>query len=227
MSDSEGAFSFELINPPQRTFICVLDFEATCEKEPAPPPSPQEIIEFPSILLSRNEKDGSLDEIGRFEAFVRPTAHPKLSAFCTELTSITQENVEEAETFEEVFQRHQEWLRAHGVFEPDTTIMFITCGDWDLSKALPKQMEAIGMSYAGVPKCYKRWINIKKIADDVTGTRHQGMHSLMTRFGLEFEGRQHRGIDDCHNLARVVKLLDEQFEVDWTTPTRENKRFRG
>lgn len=203
-----------------RRFLCVLDFEATCEKDPDPTPSPQEIIEFPSILLKVNVEEDTLEEISRFESFVRPVFHPILSKFCTELTSITQEQVNGADEFSTVFQKHKDWLKAQGALAEDSDLMFVTCGDWDLKTALPNQLVASGVSLNEVPRCYDRWINAKVIADKVTGRRHKGMHSLMTSFELEFEGRAHRGIDDCHNLAKVVKAIFEKFEADWTIPTK-------
>ena len=46
--------------------LIVLDFEATCDD--VSPPSPQEIIEFPSVLLSAH----TFEVIAEFESFVRP-----------------------------------------------------------------------------------------------------------------------------------------------------------
>lgn len=72
---------------------------------------PNEIVEFPVVLLqwrrlttAAEEGDYStvptageeeldmwtLEIVDEFQSFVRPTWKPKLSAFCTELTGITQ-----------------------------------------------------------------------------------------------------------------------------------------
>ena len=40
----------------QYTYAIVLDFEATCDDRN--PPDPQEIIEFPSVLVSLHERQG-------------------------------------------------------------------------------------------------------------------------------------------------------------------------
>ena len=65
-----------------RTFetIVVLDFEATCQASGAP--DPQEVIEFPSVLVSLRDR-AVLDS---FSSFVRPVHHPQLGEFCRELT---------------------------------------------------------------------------------------------------------------------------------------------
>lgn len=90
-------------------YAIVLDFEATCVEMGAP--DPQEIIEFPSVLVDLTTGE----VVDEFEAFVRPLHHPTLSPFCRELTSIRQTDVDEAEPFVSVFARHQAWLAEHGI----------------------------------------------------------------------------------------------------------------
>ena len=65
-------------------YFVVIDFEATCDKEKNP--YPQEIIEFPSVLV--NSMTGQLED--SFQIYVRPTCNHLLSDFCKELTGIQQ-----------------------------------------------------------------------------------------------------------------------------------------
>ncbi|MCB9751463.1 MAG: exonuclease domain-containing protein [Myxococcales bacterium] len=189
--------------------LVVLDFEATCR--PGGAPQPQEIIEFPSVLVDL-EAGRVIDE---FSTFVRPVHHPRLGEFCTELTSIRQEDVERAATFPEVLRRHQRWLEGHGLL-PDAEgaaprFVFATCGDWDLATMLPTQCAASGLSIAALPRPYRRWTNIKKIFAQLTGrTKGQGMPAMLRHLGLALEGRHHRGIDDCRNIARIALALHER-----------------
>lgn len=74
------------VQPQKFDYLLVLDFEATCGTK-GYEPKPQEIIEFPCALL--NVKRGFQVE-AIFHEYVRPTHHPLLSTFCTELTGITQ-----------------------------------------------------------------------------------------------------------------------------------------
>lgn len=182
--------------------LVILDFEATCK--PGSPPDPQEIIEFPSVLLDLRE-NRIVDE---FTSFVRPVHHPKLSDFCTELTSITQEDLADAPTFTKVFDRHTTWLLKHGLIDGERPGVIVTCGDWDLNTMLPVQCRAAERSIEVVPAIYRRWINIKNI---FTKTRLRakafGMPSMLRNLGLELVGRHHRGIDDCHNIARIAQAL--------------------
>lgn len=65
-------------------YFVVIDFEATCDKERNP--HPQEIIEFPSVIVS--SYTGQLEAC--FQTYVRPTYNHVLSDFCKDLTGIQQ-----------------------------------------------------------------------------------------------------------------------------------------
>jgi ERI1 exoribonuclease 3 len=221
-------------------YLCVLDFEATCEKEPKPAPDPQEIIEFPSVLLAKEINEESTDSnvdgeedaanewktVSTFESFVRPVFHPILTKFCTELTTIVQSDVDQAETFPIVFAKHSKWLQENGVFEPNASLMIVTCGDWDLRKMLPIQLKASNIPLKSIPSCYHRWINIKfRFQEALDSKDRVGMDGMLRKLGLTLDGTHHRGIDDCKNIAKIAIVLDKRFDVDFLTPTTERKRL--
>jgi inhibitor of KinA sporulation pathway (predicted exonuclease) len=189
----------------QPTHAIILDFEATCDQGKSPkekPPRPQEIIEFPSLLIALDTGE----TVAEFEAFVRPVHHPQLTAFCTELTSITQQDVDAARPFPEVLADHQAWLQEHGLSESNA--LFVTCGDWDLKTMLPVQCGASAMDPRSLPPIYHQWQNIKKMYCEVFEQRRVGgMKSMLNGLGLQLEGRHHRGIDDCRNIARIYLAL--------------------
>ena len=182
--------------------LVVLDFEATCAKGAVP--SPQEIIELPSVLVSLRERV----VLAEFQTFVRPLVHPRLSAFCTELTTICQEDVDGAPTFPEALERHLAWLGLHGLLDSPDRFAFVTCGDWDLATMLPNQCAASGPPITELPPAYRRWINIKKVFAGLRiKARSSGMASMLDALGLDLVGTHHRGIDDCHNIARIALAL--------------------
>ena len=193
------------------TYAIVLDFEATCDRERRP--EPQEIIEFPSVLVDLSE--GRV--IDSFSTFVRPHHHPVLTAFCKQLTGIEQAQVASASPFHEVLARHQTWLDDHGLDE--TNALFVTCGDWDLGTMLPAQCRASVPPIRSLPPIYRSWMNLKVAYRDALGVRRApGMAGMLRALDLPLVGRHHRGIDDCHNLARLlVRLLSEGAAV---RPTR-------
>eukprot|EP01114_Cavostelium_apophysatum_P016350 TRINITY_DN4628_c0_g1_i3.p1 TRINITY_DN4628_c0_g1~~TRINITY_DN4628_c0_g1_i3.p1 ORF type:complete len:104 (-),score=11.80 TRINITY_DN4628_c0_g1_i3:98-409(-) len=84
-------------------YFVVLDFEATCENGGGL--KPPEIIEFPSVLV----KASSLEIVTEFQTFVKPTVNPILTKFCTELTGITQDQVEGGMILPTTLVKYNEW----------------------------------------------------------------------------------------------------------------------
>jgi ERI1 exoribonuclease 2 len=193
------------VTPGPFANLVVLDFEATCNN--GAPPVPQEIIEFPSVLVDAEDHQ-IVDE---FPSFVRPVHHPRLSEFCRELTGIEQSEVDAADPFLDVLAAHQRWLASHHLDD----FLFITCGDWDLARMFPAQCATAGIA---VPRAYRRWCNLKlPFAAAFRRSKGAGMTSMLRTIGLELEGRHHRGIDDSRNIARiVVAMLDRGLGFEAT-----------
>jgi len=82
----------------------ILDLEATCwEKRDQ---QPNEIIEIGAVRVGEDKR--VQDE---FCTFVKPIVHPQLSAFCTQLTSITQQQVDAAPEFPAALEAFQQWIK--------------------------------------------------------------------------------------------------------------------
>ncbi|EST06598.1 Exonuclease, RNase T/DNA polymerase III [Kalmanozyma brasiliensis GHG001] len=117
--------------PEFDTFL-VLDVEATCEStrkyrnlqhgyETGSFQYPNEIIEFPVVLLRWNAETQQLDTTGTFHSFVRPTFRPHLTRFCRDLTGVTQSQVDAAPTWPKVVQLFFQFLRTHDLVEDTST----------------------------------------------------------------------------------------------------------
>lgn len=190
-------------------YYVILDFEATCDQGKAP--KPQEIIEFPSVLMCGK----TFKIIDEFTSYVRPLHHPQLTKFCTELTGITQQQVENAPLFPEVMTNHMDWLHHHNLqIHPKgsgSSFAFITCGDWDLRSMLPNQWRACEPPLRAIPYAYRQWINIKVHYMAFRETkRAPGMAGMMRALELELVGHHHSGIDDSRNIARIAQHLGER-----------------
>jgi inhibitor of KinA sporulation pathway (predicted exonuclease) len=98
-------------------YLCVVDFEATCDDK-CPKPIPQEILEFPAVLL--NVDTGEVDDV--FNYYIQPDLHPNLSKFCTELTGITQDMVNSGISLFEALTLHEQWLQKHNLVNHDSPI---------------------------------------------------------------------------------------------------------
>src|SRR6185436_2442801 len=83
----------------------IVDLEATCW-ENTRNTDRMEIIEIGAVLLL-----STLNEpVSEFNRFVRPVVETKLSDFCKRLTSITQSDVDGADTFWTAFHEFLDWI---------------------------------------------------------------------------------------------------------------------
>mmetsp|Transcript_21507 Transcript_21507/g.54996 ORF Transcript_21507/g.54996 Transcript_21507/m.54996 type:complete len:227 (+) Transcript_21507:1-681(+) len=186
--------------PP--TYFAVLDFEATCEDGDRK--WPNEIIEFPTVLIDA----ATLKTVDEFRTFVKPVLNPQLTPFCTKLTGITQDQVDEGLTIQDTMAAYQVWCHKHGL-TPENTL-FVTCGDWDLNRMLPAQLK-YDHSTMEIDPIFHKWCNIKKIFGELRGQgRPGGMTAMLDGLQLPLVGRHHSGIDDCRNIARILcKLVED------------------
>ncbi|CAK6949965.1 '-5' exoribonuclease 1 [Scomber scombrus] len=188
-------------------YICVVDFEATCEED-NPSDFLHEIIEFPMVLISTH----TLEIVDTFQEYVKPELNPQLSDFCVKLTGITQKMVDEADPFPEVLQRVVVWLQER---ELGTKYKYaiLTDGAWDMSKFLNIQCRVSRIRY---PQFAKKWINIRKSYGNfykVPRTQTK-LSTMLEKLGLKYEGRPHSGLDDSRNIARIaLRMLQDGCQL--------------
>lgn len=197
--------------------VLLFDFEGTCDASDAGLSRLQqcalhEIIEFPALWLDAHT--GAVR--GTFHEYVRPTegadgdgAARPLSTFCTNLTGITQEQVDSASPLAEVVSRFLQWVASCGLTEAlaDGSALLIAHGGWDLGDQLP--IEAARKQLA-----LPAWLGSRTYSDlkvlfalEYSGASSTSLRGMLQALGLEPKGRAHSGIDDCRNLARVVEWL--------------------
>jgi len=175
------------------TFI-VLDLEATCWQG-------NDMNRIPEIIeLAAYSVNGYRDWIDSFQRFVKPKTHPRLSAYCIELTGITQEQVNKARRFEKVFMDFQEWLEAH-----DHPQLICTWGNKDMS-IIKDECKAHDMDDHFLPSS----INLKaQYASIHQLSKEVGLLKALEYSGIEFEGSPHRAVDDAFNTTKLfLQYLD-------------------
>ncbi|KAL1461716.1 hypothetical protein WDU94_013588 [Cyamophila willieti] len=179
-------------------YYVVIDFEATCQ-ENNPVDFNYEIIEFPAILVHTE----SLKIVDVFHSFVKPVINPKLTAFCQQLTGITQKVVDKAPTFPNVLKKFESWLDSHGLVTERKFI--VTDGPWDMGRFFFLQCKLSKLPY---PPYAREWTNVRKIFRNFYKYHQGGTLEDMVKFvGLKFEGDPHRGLDDSYNIARMFLHL--------------------
>ena len=180
------------VNNENRTFL-IIDFEATCSNSKQEVPSSEmEIIEFAGILI-----DSSYHIIREFTEFVKPVRHPKLTKFCTELTSITQEDVNNAKLFPEVLESFNSKIF-------NNKALFLSWGNYDKHQLL-RDCEYHNVPY---PFSENNHFNIKqKVNEQLKFNKQRGISGVLKKLDLRFEGTQHRGIDDVRNIIIILKHI--------------------
>jgi inhibitor of KinA sporulation pathway (predicted exonuclease) len=177
-------------------YFIILDFEANCLENKKI--YPQEIIEFPSIILSVKENSTNPTI---FHQYINATL--PITPFCTSLTGITQEMVDDGIHFTQCLQEHDKWRNENSITSQNS--IYITCGDWDLKTALPKYCEHLGNK---MPNYFKNWINIKKEFKSFYHIKKiGGMMGMLKHLGITPEGRHHSGIDDTRNITKIVQQM--------------------
>jgi inhibitor of KinA sporulation pathway (predicted exonuclease) len=172
--------------------LIIVDLEATCCDKNSFPRDEMEIIEIGAVAV-----DAAIDSIlSEFQAFVRPVRHPKLTDFCKELTTITQEDVGGADSFTDVHSELTSWLSQYG------SHVFCSWGDYDRNQVDQDcRFHGVDSPFSPFSPSHR---NLKREFSEAYATKKRfGVGSALKKLGLEFEGTAHRGIDDAKNIARI------------------------
>ncbi|MCX7749899.1 MAG: exonuclease domain-containing protein [Clostridia bacterium] len=177
----------------------IFDLEATCWENGKGKVS--EIIEIGAVKL--NEK---LESLGTFSTFVRPVINPILSEFCTKLTTITQQDVDGADTFELAMKTFESWIGLQG-----EKVLLCSWGFYDKKQILA---ECEVKSYSGrIGWMLDSHISIKHQFAKAREISPCGMRYALEILGLPLEGTHHRGIDDAKNIAKIFKTVFHELEI--------------
>ena len=84
----------------------------------------------------------------------------EVSAFITELTTITNSDLSTALSWEETLQEAEKWLKKNQVTSSNT--IMVTDGNWDLNTMLPQQLSMTNTSLSpDMETLFRHWINLK------------------------------------------------------------------
>lgn len=179
----------------------VVDLEATCwDKATLKERIPNEIIEIGAVCVNEQK-----EIVSEFMAFVKPQLNPILSDFCISLTSITQKEVDAAETFPTVIAELQAWIASF-----DTAYFLCSWGNYD------KGQFRHDCLLHNLPV---EWLN------NHISIKHQygkirpriglvGMGKALKAEGFTLEGTHHRGIDDARNISKIFLKYFDQWKYE-------------
>ncbi|NIA69033.1 exonuclease domain-containing protein [Pelagibius litoralis] len=178
---------------PEAKRYVVFDLEATCwprGREEAP----SEIIEIGAVCFGM---PGSQPVGGdEFQTFVRPFMAPRLSEFCTELTTIRQADVDGAPAFPKAIADFHRWAAGGGGY------ILAAWGNYDGAQiARDCGKHGIDNPFELVP-----YVNVKvAFAKHLKLRRSMGLDNALKKVGLRQEGTAHRAIDDARSVVRILQ----------------------
>lgn len=172
---------------------------------------------FTTLDLEMNQPSRKIIQIGacvgnirtgqiyeKISLFVNP--QETLQPFITDLTKITQEDVDNGYTLEEAYRKLQKMHENYGAF-----VNVITWGGGD-SIELLTQLQQENSNFEGW--CFgRRWIDTKTlyVSWRLANGKHVqgGLAKAMTKVDLRFEGQKHNATDDAVNTFRLyLKMLE-------------------
>uniref|UniRef100_A0A3Q1C3I6 ERI1 exoribonuclease 2 n=1 Tax=Amphiprion ocellaris TaxID=80972 RepID=A0A3Q1C3I6_AMPOC len=196
------------------SYLVVIDFESTCWREKNN--YSQEIIEFPAVLL--NTATGQVES--EFHTYVQPQEHPILSEFCTELTGITQTQVEAGIPLQICLSRFTRWLqnlqlemevvfsnkqqRCSAPLPSQKLCTFLTWSDWDLGVCLQYECKRKQLHK---PDVLNSWIDLRSTYRLFYARKPKGLNGALQDLGIQFSGREHSGLDDARNTAQLAARM--------------------
>ncbi|GAV45297.1 3'-5' exonuclease [Streptomyces acidiscabies] len=177
---------------PESVLLNVIDLEATCWDGQPPPGSVSEVIEVGLTVVDVVART----RVSRHRILVRPV-RSRVSAFCTELTGLTQDEVARGVSFAEACRV---LVEEYGGGERP----WASWGEYD-RRQFARQSQADGVAYPFGYPTERTHTNAKAVFAEAYGLRRKpGMAQALQIAGLPLEGRHHRGEDDAWNIAALV-----------------------
>lgn len=169
----------------------MVDIESTCWEGEPPPDQCSEIIEIGICTLDV----ASGERLDQESILIKPLAS-RVSEFCTHLTTITQQMVDEGILFSEaclILQNKYSSRRR----------VWASYGDYD-RKMMLKQCCKLDVAYP----FGDTHINIKNILAVMLGfPKEAGMDQALALLDMPLIGTHHRGVDDAWNMAMMLSSL--------------------
>lgn len=173
----------------QNNKILIVDLEATCWKSTVPKGEVNEIIEIGICIL-----DIKTGEITKNKGILVQPKHSRVSSFCTELTTITQELLDkEGVSFQEACAILRKEYNAH-------QYPWASYGAYDL-RMLKNQCMIRNIDFP----MSQNHINVKELFTEKKGLKKKvGMNGALQLLKTPLEGTHHRGVDDAKNIATIL-----------------------
>lgn len=176
--------------------LLIIDLEATCWNDRPPRGQESEIIEIGVCIMET--KTG---KISKNEGILVKPQYSKVSPFCTELTSITQQMLDD----EGILLEDALDILREDYDSEDLT--WASYGNYDLNM-LQDQARKFRVDYP----LSDDHINVKTLFAQLHPIRKSvGMDRALKELKFPLEGTHHRGVDDVKNIAKILHWCLNQY----------------
>lgn len=191
---------------PMPNIIVIYDTEATCWGKADGTSSwwsedwqEPEIIQISAIKVETS----NFTEVGEpFDVFIKPTINPELSPYCTALTSITDERLDnEGLSFLEASKRFNAYCSAHTPhsYGGDHTVM-----NYNREELYKLEADIVAFTGANIRELFLK-------LDPATKGVNSG--ALSAHFQLAFKANQHYALDDCRSINASLQHFKNHPEL--------------
>ncbi|ADU30296.1 3'-5' exonuclease [Evansella cellulosilytica] len=184
------------------------DFEMLCSNKN------MSFREMEAIRLGAVKYDIESETVSTFDHFIKPINDEPLSAFCKNLTRISEENLKNAKSFPVVFADFLRWIG--GVKKS----RFFSWSKSDLSRLIiDSKTHHIPLST--IYKIKKRYIDFQAIFSKRVSKNTPSVENALKLYELSFKGQLHNPVDDAYNTLRIyLSFLNEPLKSDFIMISR-------
>ena len=206
--------------------IIVFDLEATTEKNrerSGPDAYDMECVELGAVKLNENGSPKTC-----FQGFIKPVVNTELSEYCKNITHISQEDIDKAPPFKNVIEDFQKWIGK----DP---YLLLSWGFYDFHQLI-KDCKRHDLPYDFLIDHHS---NLKRTFAKKRKMKQVGVMRALKMLKLDFNGQQHRALDDAINTSRIfnkdreyflensqISLLKEKSEIPNSILIEENNRLK-
>lgn len=167
----------------------IIDLEATCWGNSIK--KDNEIIEIGAVLI-----DSNYNKTGEYQTFIKPVRNPILSEFCKELTSISQEEIDNAQKFPLVLKNFINWIEKTAGSDIKN-IIFCSWGYYD-DKQLKRDCALHNVKYP-----FSKHRSLKHEFAKRRKIKTVGMKKALQICSIELKGTHHRALSDTLNITNI------------------------
>ena len=161
-----------------------------------------------AIRLGAAKYDLATEQITTFDRYIKPKSTKPLSRFCKELTGIDDQDLQDAQSFKDVFEEFLTWVG--GVKKS----RFFSWSPSDLLR-LKADASVHSISSSTIDKITKRYVDFQAIFTKRVSKSNTSVASALNLYGQSFTGDPHNPMFDAYNTLRIyLHFLNQPITSD-------------